>query len=266
MIYAKDTPNHVGITLYGDNLDFRNLYEAVEELLGVGDPAQENEVHTRILALNYDLRHAMQGDRETEWVDAGRRTSLLGEVFGGDAGDGEASGGKKPRTLRPALNAYYKFNILWPEALYEVIALNGVIRQHASKRKLVMYSDMEPKVCAWDPVYSQIRIFQSAVLKALREIQEPALHARQLKAIAEHYGYYNDYCTQFVDELNVTHLQLPPEKCVAHVATVVRRLTSRSSAYDRVERAVMEVVRRHGVHPSEVRGVERYPDGYEIEW
>jgi hypothetical protein len=129
-----------------------------------------------------------------------------------------------------------------------------------------MYSDMEPKVCAWDPVYSQIRIFQSAVLKALREIQEPALHARQLKAIAEHYGYYNDYCTQFVDELNVTHLQLPPEKCVAHVATVVRRLTSRSTAYDRVERAVMEVARRSGVHPSEVRGVERYPDGYQIEW
>jgi hypothetical protein len=29
---------------------------------------------------------------------------------------------------------------------------------------------------------------------------------------------------------------------------------------------VMEVARRSGVHPSEVRGVERYPDGYEIEW
>ncbi len=65
MIYAKDTPNHVGITLYGDNLDFQNLYEAVGELLGVGDPELESEVHTRILALNYDLRHAMQGDHET---------------------------------------------------------------------------------------------------------------------------------------------------------------------------------------------------------
>ena len=266
MIYAKDTPNHVGITLFGDNLDFQNLYEAVEELLGVGDPELESEVHTRILALNYDLRHAMQGDRETEWVDAGRRTSLVGEAFGVAAADDEASGGRKTRTLRPALNAYYKFNILWPEALFEVIALNGVIRQHASKRKLVMFSDMEPKVCAWDPVYSQIRIFQSAVLKALREIQEPALHARQVKAIAEHYGYYDDYCTQFVDELNLAHLQLPSEKCVAHVATVVRRLTSHSAAYDRVERAVMEVARRRGVHPSEVRVAERLPDGYEVEW
>jgi hypothetical protein len=39
----------------------------------------------------------------------------------------------------------------------------------------------------------------------------------------------------------------------------MRRLTSPSSAYDRVERAVMDVAQRSGVHPRNVRGIEEYP-------
>ena len=68
MIHAHDTKNHLGISLIGDNTDFHHLYEAIHNLVRNEDDSLmgNDDIRTRILGLAYDLRHAMQGDRDTE--------------------------------------------------------------------------------------------------------------------------------------------------------------------------------------------------------
>lgn len=37
MIYVKNTPNSTGVAIYGDYLDFENLYEALHSVVGDED-------------------------------------------------------------------------------------------------------------------------------------------------------------------------------------------------------------------------------------
>ena len=84
MIFAKVTPNYTGIAIYGDFLDFENLYEALHTVVGTEeDYVSYESARIRVLGVCYDIRHALMGDREFEFVDNGmdedmkRRMSVL---------------------------------------------------------------------------------------------------------------------------------------------------------------------------------------------
>ena len=87
MITAKNTPNNLGVAIYGDYMDFENLSEALHDVIGDED---ENDGYyssrIRILGVCYDIRHAIMGDREYEFVDNGldddkRRPSLKEDLL-----------------------------------------------------------------------------------------------------------------------------------------------------------------------------------------
>jgi hypothetical protein len=64
MIYVENTPNNTGVAVYGDHRDFEGLYEALHDIVGNEDEFVNHEVvRIRVLAVCYDLRHAMMGDR-----------------------------------------------------------------------------------------------------------------------------------------------------------------------------------------------------------
>ncbi|WP_218240578.1 hypothetical protein, partial [Pseudomonas sp. 2822-17] len=72
MLFAKNTPNNTGIALYGDNMDFDNLYEALHTVVGKEDEIEAYySSRMRVLGVCYDIRHALMGDRDYEFVDNG---------------------------------------------------------------------------------------------------------------------------------------------------------------------------------------------------
>jgi len=72
MIFVKNTPNNTGVAIYGDYMDFESLYEAMHEVVGDEEEfVSHDSARTRVLGVCYDLRHAMMGDREVEFVDNG---------------------------------------------------------------------------------------------------------------------------------------------------------------------------------------------------
>lgn len=72
MICAKNTPNNTGIAIYGDLIDFENLYEALHNVVGDEDELLGYySARIRVLGLCYDIRHALMGDRDYEFVDNG---------------------------------------------------------------------------------------------------------------------------------------------------------------------------------------------------
>ena len=66
MLTIKTTPNLYGLSIQGDYNDLNTLYDALSRYLefyqehAVAYPYHEYEY---LLSLNYDLRHACQGDR-----------------------------------------------------------------------------------------------------------------------------------------------------------------------------------------------------------
>lgn len=67
MLIGLPTRYAAGITLCGDQLDLRHLYETISHLAesdALPEPQQDF-----LLALAYDVRHAFQGDRQTKTID-----------------------------------------------------------------------------------------------------------------------------------------------------------------------------------------------------
>jgi len=72
MISVTNTPNYAGVAIHGDMHDFQKLYDALSELVGSeGEYKGFDNPRIRVLAICYDLRHAIMGDREFELVDNG---------------------------------------------------------------------------------------------------------------------------------------------------------------------------------------------------
>ena len=105
MIYATDTPNHAGITVHGDFMDFEELYQALHLLIGEESEdrfSRYKNTRYRILGLCYEIRHAMMGDRELIFVDNGMQPDTM----------------KRHAVITNNKNVYMTFQVLWPEALF----------------------------------------------------------------------------------------------------------------------------------------------------
>jgi hypothetical protein len=72
MIYVKNTPQNAGVAIYGDFMDFERLYDSLHNVVGDEDEFISYETaRMRVLGVCYDIRHALMGDREIEFVDNG---------------------------------------------------------------------------------------------------------------------------------------------------------------------------------------------------
>jgi len=119
MIFVKNTPNNTGVAVYGDYRDFSGLYEALHDIVGNEEEFSDHEMsRLRVLGVCYDLRHAMMGDREYEFVDNGMDDNTK----------------RKLSVLTPDKNIYLKINVLWPELLFVMMALNDFILLYAKKK------------------------------------------------------------------------------------------------------------------------------------
>jgi hypothetical protein len=116
MIYAENTPNNTGIAIYGDYLDFEKLYDALHVVVGdEGEFDTFEAARLRVLGVCYDIRHAMMGDREAEFVDNGM--------------DEEKK--RRMSVIAPDKNLYMKIYVLWPEMLFVTMALNDFVHIYA---------------------------------------------------------------------------------------------------------------------------------------
>lgn len=74
MITIENTENLVRVCISGDYNDLDKLVDA-SYTITIDEYSEKNKSHveisTRVLGLCYDVRHALQGDREVELVDNG---------------------------------------------------------------------------------------------------------------------------------------------------------------------------------------------------
>ena len=131
MLQIKTTPNLYGITLMGDYLDLDALYDSLSRYLAFyqDNMSQFQPYHEYeyLLSLNYDIRHAYQGDRGTEIMEnnaeaVGMMAENIYEI--------SPAAKKEFRDIRKNFskgNLYFSVEILYPLVFHYMISLENIL-------------------------------------------------------------------------------------------------------------------------------------------
>ena len=145
MLKIENTPHYLGLKIKGDYYDLHTLYDAISRYTDLFYTEAVNQVELQskeenwddrersysihyysemrdcILGLNYDIRHAWQGDRDFEYLDnnaegIGQLAECIYEVDH-ELLDSARADGKNG-------NLYFSVEILYPWALYYIQCFN----------------------------------------------------------------------------------------------------------------------------------------------
>lgn len=242
MLQIGNTPHYAGVTVSGDYQDLDELYEALHAVVGdEGEYGDYEAVRLRVLGVCYDIRHSLMGGRGAKAVPNGI--------------DRERA--RHMPIIAPETNIYLTFEVLWPEMLFVSFALNDFIQLY----------EKNTNAHSWDPAIAAVRKFQGAIARCLQETLSEAKFGNIKKYMRPHpyYGYksYSGYATQYVDRLNIKFLRMTPEKRLANISIMAKRLGELDRFYFADREAIYEAAREMGVPVSDVRFNEEYPEDFE---
>lgn len=221
MLTAKVTPQYLGFTISGDYDELNALYDAIVEVVFDdmqidGRPSgslDEILMSERLLALNYDLRHAYQGDREIRLIDNGLTSETM-KWHGLSASE---------------KNVVYEVNILYPEVIFYLTALNYLIQYRKGwlvGRTTYHLAQEDTVKTLLDSTICTIRYFQASIIKALSEAISKNMLSRILKAVNDDYHFICGMYTQWLDLLDEQFVWLSPAKRKAQFSTIARDIAS----------------------------------------
>ena len=251
MILAKNTPNNTGVAIYGGFMDFTGLYAALHNIIGKDEefPSYDG-IKDRILAICYELRHAMEGDSEIEFVDNGVRKEQKIRMS----------------VLAPEKNVYLRLNVLWPEMLFLIMALNDFVRLYATKRARSRYDIMMDGQNVWDETIACVRLFQATVAKCIRETVSEASFRRIMNLLNKDYLWLERYTVHYVDLLNARFVAMDKAKRLKNISLMAKRLSERGEEYEQVRYEVGLMAKKHNVPERDIRVSLDYSDYHDIEW
>lgn len=219
MLQVKMTPHLLGIEVSGDYDELNRLYDSVWALVGYDHDknartsVQEAVGRERLLGLCYDLRHAYMGSRNVRMEENGM-TREQAEWLG--------------ISLPPLNNLYYSVEILYPEAMYEVMMLGSLIdsrrAQLIKKSSFSSYDADDPRVL-FDPVCAMAAYYQSLVLEAVRSVVTANTFSRIRKQAAAGVRTVSTMYTQWMDLLNCDWCRLSADKRKSKLSTMVRDIS-----------------------------------------
>ncbi|WP_067929234.1 DUF6904 family protein [Alicyclobacillus shizuokensis] len=249
MLTLRNTPNLAGIEISGDYLDLDTLYLALHTIVGdEGEYGDYEGARLRVLGICYELRHAIQGDREVEFVPNGMDADRM----------------KFLELITPEKNVYYKCQVYYPEALFVTVALNDFIRLYAKKHAKTAPFPLLDKRIQWDASIATVRLFQSLVVNCVKEVVTEASFKRMMNLMHKGYPWVDGYASQYVDLLNIRYLNIGGrEERAKTLSTIVKRMVEQGKEYRQIEEEVRAMAREHGCSVEDISLVEDYPD---VEW
>ena len=257
MISIRNTENLTGVTVRGDFEDLYNLVEAFHEITIDEDAKKYREyigISTRLLGTCYDIRHAYMGDREIVLVD----NNLSEEAM------------KWHETIAPKQNVHYQCNLLYPEMIFAMIAINELINVRIkiiTKKKFLLANEYIHKNVIWDQTITILRDFQRAFSQCVRETIPPNSYSRWLGLVTDQYAHLYSITGQYIDLINIWYINMTKEKRLKNFMVMTKRIGDFESDKDHyeIERVVALAAKEYACAESdiEIKGID-YPE--DIEW
>ncbi len=248
MIFVKNTPNNAEVAIYGDFKDFEGLYDSLHNIVGFEeDFVSHGSSRLRVLGICYDIRHAMMGDREIEFVE----NSMDSEKM------------KRMAVIAPEKNVYLKIYVLWPEVLFVTMVLNDFVKLYGRRKAKSKYDFMLDKQTIWDENIAQVRLFQAAIAKCIKETVSEASYSRMMSLMNKDYTWFEGYATQYLDVLNCRYIDMDNEKRLKSIPTMTKRLAEHNEEYRKQKLEVSEAARYYNTTEDNIKAPLEYPDDYE---
>ncbi len=260
MIQVTNTEHLAGVTVSGDYYDLDQLVDALHEIT-VNDMGEDITRHDRlyinvslrVLGVCYDIRHAVQGDRDIVTKDNGI-SEFHYEVH---------------EKIVPRHNVYYSCNVLYPEMILMIMALDDLVKLRISKLVKSRYKSDAPfdKAVVWDKTITTVRLFQAAFQEAISKALTEASFARWRNVANNRAMEIRGIALPFIDYLNIEYLKMKSEVRSSKLGSITKRLAEFYSdpVNNEYRRAIDEFVLEHKCDESDLRpeGLE-YPD--HVEW
>lgn len=260
MIKIVNTENLTGVTISGTYDDIYEIYEAIEKVIG---PETESLTTLRILGVCYDLRHCFMGNREIDFVENNFHVELQ----------------KYHEIIHPDTNVHFCVNILWLEVMFAVLALDDFVKRYGDDKtfnKMMKSAGITDEQMQYYNLtrfedIALVRIFQEKVWRAFRDACGDAAFKRLYKkAKLEKYNYivtcnYVNFCTHYLDILEMEYINSKPEKREKLLATLVRKIIVQGDDYYQIYQDVSSYAIENNISRDQVRlSHVEYPD--DVEW
>lgn len=129
MIQINNTPRNAGVAISGDLMDLEELYDMLYLIVGEeGENPLMSSARMRVLGFCYDLRHAIMGEREFEFVDNGLEADMM----------------RRLSMISSGKTVYMSFRVYWPEIRDSILAAANEHRCSPEELSIdVEYPDVE---------------------------------------------------------------------------------------------------------------------------
>ncbi len=244
MLSITSTKNLTGVTISGDIYDLNQIVDAFHEI--TVDEYSSNKhldhigISTRVLGLCYDVRHALQGDREVILLENGMDEDLM----------------KCHSLIAPRHNVYYSCNCLYPEMFLVMLALNQLLRLRIIKlvKAKNNYNTLQHNV-VWDETMAVIRNFQAEFAKCVRELLGIAKYSRWIKLMNNDSINIQDIAEQYVDFCNIKYLNMSKEQRLKNLGKMAKRIVEFSSdaEHRRIKQVVKKAAQQYGCDEGSIR-------------
>ena len=222
MIEVKATPKLLGVLIKGSYNDFDELVDCIHRLTHDYSEDPSNLLYgvaMRMLGLCYDIRHAIQGDRNMEIVETEDYIEKIGQ--------------KKV----PKHKMVYSCEILFTEAMFFATAVpktmvfvqdsyvavdNGMFSYHHTKAQYLR-----------DKAY--VDLLCGCIWNALEEVigkDDCDLLINQYLKGSE---YYFDFVSQYLDKCNIEYERTPIDKRKVKIRNITKRLIKFPTSYYRMK-------------------------------
>jgi len=251
MLFVRNTPNNAGVAIYGDYNDFEGLYEALHDIVGdEGEYAHYEGARLRILGVCYDLRHALMGDRDYEFVENGMDEDKR----------------RKMSVLAPDCNLYLVAHVLWPEILFVTMALNEFLEVYALKQVKASGSGelFDDKKVIWDKNIAQVRMLQAQLAETLQDTVSKNAYVRIHNLLNDNHIMLIEYITQYLDILNVRFLKMNKEKRLKNISISAKRIANPNEEYFNLRHQIIKEADRLNCCAEDLRIKLDFPE--DIDW
>jgi hypothetical protein len=206
MLSISHTENLTGARISGDYWDLDEVNQAFYAVIGDENKYYDWEgSRLRVLGVSFEIRHALQGDRNVDFVNNGLTKESM----------------KHNDVVASEKNIYYSVEVLWPELIFIAIALNDFVRLYA-------YKHTHPSL---DVHVTTIRKFQGAIGETLQKVLTKDEHSRFMSILSSNETNVQDYAIQFVDMLNLNYINSTKEKREKSLGMIALKLAVQDTDY-----------------------------------
>jgi hypothetical protein len=239
MLSITHTENFTGALISGDYWDLDEINQAIYTVIGDENKYYDWEgSRKRLLGVLIEIKNASKANRHVKFVGNGlnKETMKHNEIVGSEK------------------NIYYSVEVLWPELIFTVIALNDFIRLYSKKHT---YSALDVHVTA-------IRKFQSVVGEVLQSVMSKEQHDRFMNLLSENQTNVQEYAIQFIDVLNLNYINSTKEQREKNLGMIALKLAVQDNDYHVFRNQVLKSANETKSDIHDLSITKDYPE--EIEW